>query len=153
REALATAAGRAGFAEPSRRKNRASTTELEVMRGAVSVPDAREHVFAFFRTVANLDDVRAALPEHAPAELRDVLPAGGWNGEAWNALQRLKDLLVDRIGENNVWRYQVGWAGGALVLDGDVEISLCEEVWRRLSGVIIAQMDVLDREAQDPLDV
>src|SRR6185436_779096 len=76
REALEGAARAAGFNEADARKYRASATELEVIKGAVNVPDARKHVFAFFREIANRDAVKAALPGDAAGALLDTRPDG-----------------------------------------------------------------------------
>ena len=173
RAALARAAERAGLGEPARRKFRASATELEVMKGVVEVDDAREHVFAFFRSIANLNDVKTALPGEAAIDLVDSLPDKTWDLDAWNAQGRLKEMLREKLGKANVWRYQPKWIGARRALDlsgilvelpadtapppADAALpdtsSLCEAVWQRLSRVIAIEMDKLDRENRDPLEV
>ena len=171
REALVGAAERARLAESAKRNYRASATELEIIRGALDVPDAREHVFAFLRSIENLDDVKAALPADLARELVDTAHDTTWDADAWNAQGRLKTSLADRLGSANVWTYEVRWTNGALDLSGVVSQlpanaappeadarlpdthSLCEAVWHRLSRVIAKEMDALDRESHDPLAV
>jgi WD40 repeat protein len=152
RTALAAAAGRAGLEQAARARYRASATEQEIVRGALDVPEAEQHVFAFFRSIRNLDDVAAALPDEAARALVDTLPNRTWDRDAWAAQQRLRDALADRLGTANVWPYEATWMNGALNLS-QVEADLCEAVWQRLSKVIAAEMDSLDRTNRDPLEV
>ena len=157
REALARAAEKAGLGEAARRKYRASATELEIMKGAVNVPDAREHVFGFFRTITNLDDVKAALPGDAAERCSTSRPGETGTAEAWAAQQKLKDLLTAEIGEAErlairgaVDGRRAGPRGGDRGAAGGREpcrtrawtlpntTNLCEAVWQRLSRVIAA---------------
>ena len=158
RNALAAAAERAGLGEGAQRKYGASATELEIMKGAVDAADAKNSVFAFFRSIANLDDVKAALPGEAAKEAIDTLPDGTWDKHAWNAQRRLKELLRDQIGDGNVWPYGAKWTNGALDLACAIadlpssatppltdaalrDMTSLREAWQRRSRLIAAEAD------------
>jgi len=154
RGALARAAAAVGLGEAEQRKYRASATELEIIKGALEAQDAREHVFAFFRSIPALAQVAAALPAASAAALVDTLPSASWDEDAWKALQQLKATLAERLGEANVRRYEGEWQGLAKGLDlPGAAADLCEAVWQRLSRVIGAEMKALDSRAADPVGV
>ena len=46
--------------DPRRMKYECSATHQEILRGALDLPDEREHVFAFFRRIDNLADLAAS---------------------------------------------------------------------------------------------
>ena len=60
--ALERVALEAGLSEEALVKYRLSATGQEIVNGALQVEDAAEHVFGFFRTIANLDELTRDLP-------------------------------------------------------------------------------------------
>jgi hypothetical protein len=152
RSALATAAEHAGFDAVTIQKYRASATEQEILKGAMGVSDAAEHVFAFFRSVRNLDDVKAALPAEAASAVIDTLPDRRWDARAWSEQERLRSQLAGRLGAGNVWSYEAEWKDGTLDLAKAMP-DFCEAVWQRLSRVLTAEMDELERARLDSMDL
>ena len=157
RQALAIAAEAAGLSEVAARRYRASATELEVMKGAVETAGAREHVFAFFRSISNLDALKAALPGEPARAFVDSGPGGDCDEAAWEAQERLKATLKDRVGDANVWLYQAEWKNGALDLgkvvaelpsgltpdlaaETDADAAAHRENWENLSRKIAADI-------------
>jgi hypothetical protein len=186
REGLALAAREAGISDTRRELHGASATELEILHGALDqskVPDADEHVFAFFRTIKNKDAIEVAFPEETAWDLVDTRYDEGqprWDRDAWARLQRLKEELRGRIGGNSVWEYEAVWraakaeegergAGGALeigklsqprslatTLAEDIDLqsgTFCGEVWERLSRIIREEMKLLDAAGVDAVEV
>jgi len=56
----------AGFDDDARVRYEASATEQEILRGAMQVPDAGEHVFAFMRSITNIGELVKAIPPTRP---------------------------------------------------------------------------------------
>jgi hypothetical protein len=56
----------AGFDDDARVRYEASATEQEILRGAMQVSDAREHVFAFMRSITNIGELVKAIPPTRP---------------------------------------------------------------------------------------
>ena len=78
----------------------ASATEQEIWHGALRVPDAQEHVLAFFRQIENVGEFTE------PAQIKDFVDLDR-PGELMPALgaeqERLKEALRKRLGEANVF--------------------------------------------------
>ena len=125
----------------------ASATEQEIWHGALRVPDAREHVLAFFREIENL----ATFSD--PKQIKDFVDVGP-SGSVEVALQteedRLKAELRQRLGSTNVFRN-----GGPVRLvevqdhqgDRTADVTtghlaqLCTKVVSRLSEIIQGQIE------------
>jgi WD40 repeat protein len=123
-----------------RLKYEASATEQECQHGALLVPDAQEHVFCFFRTIAGLPRDRRA------GDYLDLDGEGGPDQAAAERLARLKDSLRARLGEH-MREYVTEWTGeGAAHTHLD---RLCEDVYQALAGVLESELGRLG--AQDPL--
>jgi hypothetical protein len=153
-------------AEGSLLKHAASATHQEIVHGALRVEDAAEHVFGFFRAVANLSDLTAELSARPARNYVDVTAEGTFNAAAHARLAGLKDDLTAQLG-SNVVEYRPRWTGAGLTTDhiGTLPATLeeclklneaprsaetlCEAVWRRLSRVILDQAAKL--ESVDPL--
>jgi hypothetical protein len=78
----------------------ASATEQEIWHGALLVPDANEHVLAFFREIENVDEFSA------PALLKDFLDvdlSGKIDAVLPAEIKRLKDELRTRLSKANVF--------------------------------------------------
>jgi hypothetical protein len=149
--AVLQAAARAGLPEPAQDRYRTSVTEQEIVAGVLSRPDAREHVFGFFRTIAR-------LPEDGSAG--DFLDLDA-SSPAW-CRQRLADLKA-RLASFpllHIDTYEARWGGGGITTDHigslperledclalldehptERSTTLCVDVWRRLAGVILAEL-------------
>ena len=153
-----------------------SATGQEIVQGAFGVEDAPEHVFAFFREIANLPDLASDLagekdsPERAP-KAKDLVDTRD-NGrtldlEAHQRLKALKERLQQRLA-GHVHSYQARWDGARLSTghigwlagsagdgsepgeDRSPGSGLCLDVWLRLSEVIRVQLAELQQV--DPLE-
>lgn len=146
RALLVDTAARLPLAEAARRKYAASATEQEIVRGALGVPDARDHVFAFLREIRGLPDDAQAR------DFADLGPDGGRDAEAAGRLRALKEQLAQTLG-NHVHHYACDWVAGGLA--GGHVTQLCADVHAALAGVIgaevaqLAQVDEVEREAGD----
>lgn len=161
RKALRNALGTLGWhTEDERRtKYETSATEQEILRGALAVPDAHEHVFAFFRTLSNLDrlvvDIQAEpsigvadLDRPPPEKFVDITVERAPDGEARERLNRLKRQLRDHLPGNVRDQYHATWEGGCISrshLD-----QLCHDVYDALARVITVEVDRIgNRPEQD----
>jgi hypothetical protein len=122
-------------------KYTASATEQEIVDGAMRVADARDHVFCFFREIEGLPgDVNArGYIDFDSEDKRDL--------KSNEKLQDLKTRLEEYIPENT-HHYRAQWQGGSATLDHVDQ--LCEDVYQRLSVVILAELALLEKV--DPLD-
>jgi hypothetical protein len=161
REALVRAAAGLELPDEEMWKYVDSATEQEVERGALTVRDADEHVFCFVRTLTSAPGVHLVddLPaDSAPAgDFVDLLPGDGLDREAKGRLDDLKRRLRERL--PLFVEYQVPWEDGAidysylgelpesleecrrLLEAADPPRTLCVDVWRRLAGVILAELE------------
>jgi WD40 repeat protein len=119
----------------------ASATEHEILAGALGIGDTVGHVFAFLRRIPDLPSVPSA------AAYRDVRPDGAPDDDARERLSALKARLRERLGRN-VLEYSEEWAGNGP--SGEGLAALCDEVFRRLSCVL--QAELVDGAAEDELD-
>ena len=137
-----------------------SATEQEVVCGALVPEGAREHVFGFFRSVAD-------LPTDATAgKFRDLVGVGGMSSPDDEAASRLASLKADlrrTLGDSQVFEYDASWTGKGASTDHIGTLpkdlagcealralpaptgptTLCEDVWRSLAAMIDAQLDAL----------
>ncbi len=144
-------------------KYETSATEQEVLRGALGASDAHEHVFGFFRTIEDLDDLVAAIPAEPPTGKADpILPPPekfidltrdrAPDEEARARLDDLKTRLDDHL-PGNIRQYGARWEGDRIAREHLDQ--LCEEVYEALAGVITAEIDQieamgeLEREIED----
>jgi WD40 repeat protein len=143
--ALERGARAAGLDDGALFKYWASATHQEIAAGAMSVPDADEHVFAFFR---HIDDP----PKNEEAEgFIDLVEAEEGIRPDADAKERLLDLKADlgkTLGEENVQEYEVEWTDGGPSTDHIDR--LCDDVYQALSSVIENQL--ADLEQIDPLE-
>ncbi len=156
------AAATADFAPDKRLKYFASATEQEIVLGAMDkAGNQREHVFGFFRAIKNLPHDRSA------EDFVDLDEHGDLDTAAHGQLRKLKDRLRSLL-PDNVHDYDASWQNGApttdhigalpanldaclaLIHQADAARTLCVDVWRRLSQVILDQTALI--EAVDPLD-
>jgi hypothetical protein len=162
-----------GKEDPIRFKYLASATEQEILRGALEVLDAAEHVFGFSRTIYLKNDNPLEKPkplaENVPPDgkaqnfLDEVQVDGGWapDGEAHARLVALKDRLDTLLGDN-LSNYKATWTGSGISLDyigdlpdtldkclellkrADLPKTLCNDAWRNLAGIILSQLKQLE---------
>ena len=150
-----------------------SATEQEIAQGVFNSPDARDNVFCFFRKI--ISKRNKALAEDLPPDKKsrdfiDLLESGQLDTEAYNFLQELKEKLNHHLPVGNIHIYPATWTGNGITTDhiGDLPEkledclrlndnpnmpqTLCVDVWRRLSGVILKEIaqieniDALDEE-------
>src|SRR6185295_4507789 len=91
------------LAKDERRKYEASATEQEIAAGALKVPDARDHVFCFFRKIEG-------LPENESArDFIDLDENGNRDHDSNTRLKRLKgEDPADSEEEENLQRLLPG---------------------------------------------
>lgn len=109
----------ADWPDESRARYVASATEQEILAGALSVPDAGEHVFGFVR---KLEDLREDARE---AGFLDPDPA------AHAKVLGLQARLADRLGRN-VERYSARWTG----VPAPVPLARCRDVMERVATLV-----------------
>jgi WD40 repeat protein len=156
--------------DDSRRvKYEASATEQEINQGALKPQDAQKHVFCFFRTIIG-------LPEDISArDFCDIDNDGNPDNTAKSQLNNLKTRLSEQL-PGNVLEYNANWTDKGSSTDhigslpdklenclklndsGTITSSLCGDVWKKLSKVImdeIAQfkyVDALENEIENHED-
>lgn len=125
----------------------ASATEQEIWHGALLVPDAREHVLAFFREIENLADF--SDPRQIK-DFADVDPSGKVEVALQTEQDRLKAELRQRLGSANVFHNEAPARlveaqddqGGRIVdVTTDHLAQLCTDVVSRLSEIIQGQIE------------
>lgn len=141
----------ANDALPSIVRFQTSATEQEIWCGALSVPDASQHVLAFFRQI---DPPQAGVDAGPFRDFFDVV-AGQVDPIPHTAQEALKAAIKQRLGNNAV---EMPAARLSLATDPagkhTATIStdhldlLCEEVETRLSAIIERQIQEYWREAQ-----
>ncbi len=125
---LRDAVAQLALPEEQRVEYLASATEQEIEKGALSVVDADEHVFCFFRTIDGLphDDSSAAFED---------ITDGGAETDAATRLAALKDRLSARV-PDNVETYAAAWDPEQAAPTTDHLDQLCADVLGHLRGAI-----------------
>ncbi|NLX96920.1 MAG: AAA family ATPase [Rhodopirellula sp.] len=131
---------------PSIVRFQASATEQEIWCGALTVPDARDHVFAFFRTIRDLSQL-ASDPRVAQFVDRD--DHGEQDPKRHAALGLLKAELRSRLGEQNVLTINNARLQDAadqhgepiVAVSDDHLLALCDFVRQNLTAIIQRQID------------
>ena len=112
----------------------ASATEQEIVKGAMNTPDAREHVYGFFR------DFKRLLQGEQAAYFVDLEPNNKLDRIAHehqgNLKKRLRALLP-----GNTYDYEVRWTGHATTKKHIK--SLCDDVHGALWSIISKEVAVL----------
>lgn len=152
--------------DPRRVKYEASATHQEIIRGALDVPDAHEHVYCFFRKIENIDDLLKDLlkaPDllEAPKakDFVDLDDSGHLDEKVQNQLESLKEELLRRRLPDNIFEYRAKWTGSGVTTEhiGDLPENmedalrqwdprkglrkLCMDVYACLSKVILQQIE------------
>ena len=130
----------------------ASATEQEIWHGALRVPDAREHVVAFFREIENF----AAFSDPKPIkDFVDLGPSSRVEVALQTEQDRLKAELRQRLGSANVFlnesparlvEAQDNQGYRTADVTTDHLARLCAGVVDRLSEIIQSQIDEYWRE-------
>jgi len=158
--ALLDGARKAGLAPPALFKYESSATEQEIEAGALSVKDAADHVFCFFRNIAGLplDEVSGKYNGSA-YDFVDMDKDGNPDLEARGMLDDLKGKLKEKLDSNlkekpntNVFEYDAAWQsdGGKHPVTRDHLGKLCDDVYASLSRIIKEEVEKL--ESIDPLE-
>ncbi|MGD1992928.1 MAG: DUF4062 domain-containing protein [Anaerolineae bacterium] len=129
---LAESARRLGLAPDLLTKYATSATEQEIVRGAMGIQDAQQHIFGFFRAIEGLPEDRRA------GEFVDLDPAGRRDAGAASRLCDLKRRLGEQL-PDNVHHYTAQWTGEGITLDHLDR--LAEDVYRCLSRVILEEIE------------
>jgi hypothetical protein len=154
--------------DPRRFKYMASATEQEIVRGALEVQDAAQHVFGFNRTI--LTKKGAALADAVPAggsarAFIDQIELDGrpvLDTAARASLVTLKENKLRPLLDENLSDYKATWTGSSITLDHigelpdaldqclellertDLPKTLCNDAWRNLGGIILNQLKQLE---------
>jgi Cdc6-like AAA superfamily ATPase len=159
RAALRTAIDALGWAKDDERriKYQASATEQEILRGVLGVPDAHEHVFGFFRTITNLDDLVAHIPAESPTgeadpdlpppeKFIDLTAERVPDDKARARLDDLKRRLDAHLPGHVRDQYRTRWEGDRLSRDHLDQ--LCADVYAALAGVIMTEITQMKEKPQ-----
>ncbi|MFX1258959.1 MAG: ATP-binding protein, partial [Promethearchaeota archaeon] len=133
------------FLEENRFKYFSSITEQELIEGCLKIPDAKEHVFAFFRTIEDLPQDQTAQ------KFLDYGPDGRPDPEAYERLKIMKSRVRKAI-PGNVFEYQSKWLGQTKKpISTDHIPQFVNDVYKSLSKIILEEINKL--EAVDDLDL
>jgi hypothetical protein len=133
----------------ARVKYEASATEQEIVRGALEISDTGENVFAFFRSLEQVE----RLPDKAgAADFIDLDERGQLNAEAHQRIEQLKGRLRERLGSSHIFEYRAQWEpdscdGSPGTVSTDHIDRLCEDVYTQLARVIEAEIAALEQVA------
>ena len=127
----------AGMTQERRELYFLSATHLEIVKGTLSVPDAPEHVFSFFRDIDGLDLTRG------PAGRFTDLVDGKSDPEAQTLRGELRTEIRAKLPADHCFDYRCKWTGDitAPLTTGHIT-KLCADVQQAL----LAQ---IDHELQD----
>jgi len=124
---LSSAIAAAGFDAEARVPYEASATEQEILRGALLVPDAAKHVFAFMRSITNLDELGKVIPPKRPKrgdlplaedflDLVDPEDDRQLDSGAGKQLAELKSRLKAKL-PGKTHGYEAAWVTDRITLD------------------------------------
>ena len=134
---LRNAAKAAGMTPERRERYVLSATHLEIVKGTLSVDDAPEHVFSFFRDIDGLD------PARGPAGRFTDLTNAQFDPEARALRGELRQEIREKLPSDHCFDYDCKWTGNAdAPLTTEHIATLCADVEKAL----LAQ---IDHELQD----
>jgi len=157
RAALLEAVAGMDLPEDDRLKYDSSATEQEIVRGAMKVEDAREHIFCFFRSflVERADGSVAAQRENghlSPVDevsrdgdfhqFVDRAPHGEFDPGAYAQLANLKGRLESLL-PGKTMKYQARWTDSGVTLSH--LDALCTDVYDSLSREILKQISRFEK--------
>lgn len=129
------------LSEEEKIKYTASATEQEIRCGAMNIPDAKDHVFCFFRKISNLPT------EICAKDFIDLDENEERNHSALNQLSELKSNLRKLL-PKNVFEYEAKWRQGKVTTDHQDQF--CKDVLVNLSRVIESQISHIEK--REPLE-
>jgi NACHT domain- and WD repeat-containing protein len=142
---LLQAIDKINLTDKERIKYTASATEQEIIQG-LEAPDAKEHVFCFFRKTKN-------LPFNSSAkDYIDLDGNGNLDKDANKQLIDLKKRLKKSL-PKNIYEYEAEWANNDTTKDHLAK--LCDDVYNSLASIInkeiskFEEIDPLDKEITD----
>jgi len=109
-----------------------SATHQEISAGALSVPDAEDHVLCFFRNIQDLPEDPIA---RSFRDFRDVKGEIRVDLEAHGNLLSLRETLRNRLGKKNVYEYRAHWETDQPSRDHIDQ--LCRDVYQGLKRIIL----------------
>lgn len=130
---------KANFSEAQMFKYNSSATEQEILKGVLNLPenlpDAKEHVFGFFRKINVADDF---LYNESSKNFFDF---DGKNRDTLSEekLDLLKGLIADKLPSSNIFHYNAQWEENSTSQDHIDK--LCEDVLFSLEKVIKEQIN------------
>lgn len=136
---LLKAASKLNLSEEDFLKYYASATEQEIVRGALKVEDAKDHVFCFFRNIENLPDDKNFV---------DLDSDGNIDEDAREKLGNLKQNLREQLPESHVKEYNAEWTNEGVSKNHLKD--LCEDVYDALKSIILNKIEEV--EDKKPLD-
>ena len=128
---LEEGARRLGLPPDTLTKYTTSATEQEILKGAMQIRGAHDHVFGFFRSIEGLPDDKSAR------EFIDLNKEGRWDTNSTTRLRDLKKRINDML-PGNVHQYSAKWLGKGITLDHLGQ--LCEDVYQCLSEVMLDEI-------------
>ena len=102
RSILRSAVNKINFTKEQRIKYYTSATHQEIIRGALLPDDAKEHVFAYLRTIDNLPDNNDA------GAFTDIFE-GIRDSYASEMISKLKEELQGKLDESHIYNYSADW--------------------------------------------
>jgi len=127
---------KAGLSDSVSVKYFSSATEQEIVRGVLSEPDSKQHVFCFLRGIDN-------LPEGP--EVNDFLDLNADSAKETNASKKLVALKnqLRQLLPGNVHDYGVKWKEDGITTDHLEQ--LCKDVYDELSNIILEEISHLEK--------
>jgi hypothetical protein len=141
----------------------ASTTEQELLRGALHTKSTADNTFSFCREIENLEECERELPANPEAKrYLDTDKTGGFDASAHDRLDAIRETLASRARRHHTYRAR--WTGSA-VTDGHVgavpatldeclkEVNaengtLCVDAWHSISRSIRKDLGKLEGAAR-----
>ena len=129
--------GKLNLPESSQLKYWSSATEQEIYKGALNAPGAKEHVFCFLRSIADLPD------DNTARDFIDLDENGKIEKNAHRRLNELKERLRNDL-PGNVHEYtECQWTGNSITISHIDK--LCEDVYEELSVIIKKELATLQQ--------
>jgi hypothetical protein len=122
-------------------KYKASATEQEIRCGVMSIPDAKDHVFCFFRKISNLPKNQYSK------DFIDLNEGEEIDRSAMHQLNNLKKNLRKLL-PKNVFEYEAKWRQNKVTTDHHDQF--CRDVLVNLTRIIESQIAQI--EIEDPLE-
>ncbi len=116
----------------------ASATEQEIIKGALDVEDAREHVFCFFRKIEGLPKDKSSK------DYSDLIDYEKADDKAERLLKNVKGRLAEKLSAENIYHYQAKWVNDQMTTEHIGK--LCDDVKNSLERVILREIEQIDKK-------